>query len=106
MSDSILRQTNSFPNLLLVTLTLCNVIALVPSTMMGLFVLAAGVAYWSHPTSELASATMLYVSIPLLHIGGPLLAWFNRSWPSAAKVVCLLLPLAYLGLVARTAFAL
>lgn len=106
MREPVLRETNPVPDLLLVVLTLCNVVALVPTTMMGFFVFAAGAAYWSHLSSELASATMLYVSIPLLHIGGLLLTWFNRSWPFEARVVCVLLPLGYLALVASTALGL
>lgn len=101
MSDPILRETNPFPDLLLVVLTICNVIALLPATIVAVFALAVSAAFWGEPSAKSALTTALLVSLPILHVGGPMLTWFRRGWPFEIRVVCLVLPLVYMALAAR-----
>lgn len=100
MSDPILRETNPFPDLLLVVLTLCNVIALVTTTVAGLFLLAMGAGRWLDQfTVESVLGTVLFVAVPILLVVGPVLTWIKRSWPFEMRVAFVVLPLAYLAFV-------
>lgn len=100
MSDPILRERNPFSDLLLVVLTLFNVIALVPTTVAGLFLIAMGGGRWLEQfTVESVLGTVLFVAVPILLVVGPVLTWCKRSWPFDVRVVLLVLPLAYLAFV-------
>ena len=95
MSDPSLRATNPFPDLLLVVLTLCNVIALAPTALFALFVLAVVIG-WSGFASEPSWFALMVIVAPILHAAGPLLAWQNRGWRFDLRVICLTAPLGYL----------
>ncbi|MCX7357523.1 MAG: hypothetical protein NT015_05190 [Alphaproteobacteria bacterium] len=94
MREPVIRETNPFPDLLLVVLTLCNVIPTAPATIVALWLLAFG---WWAPTALVVALAV--AAIPILHVAGPVMAWSNRSWPFEGRLICVLLPLFYLALV-------
>ncbi len=98
VSKPALRETNPFPDLLLVVLTLCNLIPLAPATMLALWMLAGGDTGWGEPKVRTVLVTASIAAIPILHVAGPVLAWSNRRWSFEARLICVSLPLGYLAL--------
>ncbi len=99
MDKPVLRETNPFPDLLLVTLTLCNLIPIVPATLVALWVLVGGDVGWGEFNVRALLVAASVAAIPILHVAGPVLTWSNRGWPFEARLICVSLPLAYLAIV-------